>query len=72
MSHSTPKNPGFAIGVGNVGDSLLEYNEGNVYLTRDGGLTWIEVVKGAHLWGSSEDGGIIILVNDQEPVSSLL
>ncbi|KAI8808517.1 hypothetical protein BJ742DRAFT_772178 [Cladochytrium replicatum] len=38
--HSTQTAPGLFMAVGNVGSRLLDYNEGNVYLTRDGGVSW--------------------------------
>ncbi|KAJ3080033.1 vacuolar protein sorting/targeting protein PEP1 [Physocladia obscura] len=58
---------GFMMGVGNVGSYLKERNDGNTFLTRDAGLTWIEVAKDAHQFEFGDNGGIILLANDEEP-----
>jgi hypothetical protein len=48
--------------VGNVG-SKLEKNmveRMNTYLSRDGGLTWIETMKGSHIYEIGDHGGLIV------------
>ncbi|KAI8814666.1 hypothetical protein BJ742DRAFT_184196 [Cladochytrium replicatum] len=70
--HSTPTAPGLFMAVGNVGSRLLDYNEGNVYLTRDGGVSWNEVRKDAHKWAFGDHGGIIVMVNDERPTNTLV
>ncbi|OZJ04165.1 hypothetical protein BZG36_03117 [Bifiguratus adelaidae] len=62
---------GLMVGVGNVGSSLSDYNDGNVYLTRDAGKTWKEVHKDAHLWEFGDQGSILVIVNDEVPVDTL-
>ncbi|KAJ3370323.1 vacuolar protein sorting/targeting protein PEP1 [Allomyces arbusculus] len=59
--------PGVFLGVGNVGDALRPYSEGNVYVTRDAGHTWTEAVKGAHQYEFGDHGAILLLVNDEVP-----
>ncbi|KAJ3028520.1 UNVERIFIED_CONTAM: vacuolar protein sorting/targeting protein PEP1 [Siphonaria sp. JEL0065] len=56
---------GFMMGVGNVGPYLKKRNDGNTFLTRDAGLTWTEVAKDAHLYEFGDQGGIILLANDE-------
>ncbi|KAH9264282.1 hypothetical protein BASA83_012236 [Batrachochytrium salamandrivorans] len=56
---------GFMMGVGNVGPYLRDFNDGDTFLTRDGGHTWIEVTKEAHMYEFGDHGGIIVLVNDE-------
>lgn len=53
---------GLIIGVGNIGVRLSdnEYDL-NTYLSRDGGLTWLEVIKGPHIAEYGDHGGIITL-----------
>ena len=58
---------GLAAGVGNVGDSLLDYTEGDTYLTNDGGATWSLVRRGPHLHEFADWGAVIVLVNDKDP-----
>lgn len=58
--------------VGNVGETLAPYTESDTFLSRDGGFTWEEVHKDAHLWEFGDSGSIIILVNDEEPTDHVL
>lgn len=54
------------IGVGNVGNSLGEYMDGNTFLTRDGGHSWKEILHGPHQYDFGDHGSIILLVKDDE------
>ncbi|KAL2911737.1 vacuolar protein sorting/targeting protein PEP1 [Polyrhizophydium stewartii] len=71
IHHSTNGSAGLLVGVGNAGESLLDYNLGNVFLSRDAGRTWTEVLKDAHKWAIADYGGLIVMVNDERPVDSL-
>ncbi|ORY36459.1 Oligoxyloglucan reducing end-specific cellobiohydrolase [Rhizoclosmatium globosum] len=62
---------GFMMGVGNVGPYLTKRKDGNTFLTRDAGLTWVEVAKDAHLYEFGDQGGIIILANDEEAIDEI-
>lgn len=55
------------LAVGNVGESLVPYTDSDTFLTRDGGFTWQEVHKDAHMWEYGDQGSILILANDEEP-----
>ncbi|CAG8603055.1 13656_t:CDS:2 [Racocetra fulgida] len=63
---------GLMIGVGNVGDYLSPYSDGNTFLTRDGGVTWTEVKKGAYMYGFGAQGSILVLVDDETPTNHIL
>jgi hypothetical protein len=64
--------PGIAMGVGNVGAQLRPYEQGDTYLTRDGGHNWIEVRKGEHLYEFGDHGSIIVLISNEGPTTELL
>ncbi|KAK4046163.1 vacuolar protein sorting/targeting protein PEP1 [Microbotryomycetes sp. JL201] len=64
---SSPSATGLMIAVGNVGESLVPYKDSDTFLTRDGGFTWEEVHKDAHMWEYGDQGSILVLVNDEEP-----
>ena len=53
---------GIIVGVGNVG-RYLKYDDRylNTYISRDGGLTWFEVIKGPHIVEFGDHGGLILL-----------
>ena len=53
---------GLIMGVGNVGRFLSSRQDQlNTYLSRDGGLTWIEIQKGAFIYELGDHGGIIVM-----------
>ena len=66
-TYSSPTAVGMMMAVGNVGESLLPYTDSDTFLTRDGGFTWEEVHKDAHMWEYGDQGAILVLVNDEEP-----
>jgi len=58
---------GVLIATGNVGDYLsVRKDEVNTYLSRDGGLTWNEIIKGSTMYEIGDHGGLIVAADDQE------
>ena len=55
-----------------MGEVLAPYTESDTFLSRDGGFTWEEVHKDAHLWEFGDSGSIILIVNDEEPTDHVL
>jgi hypothetical protein len=60
------------MGVGNVGETLAPYKESDTFISRDGGFTWEEIRKDAHLWEFGDSGSVLVLVNDEEATDKLL
>jgi hypothetical protein len=53
---------GLIIAVGNIGVRLSDSDfDLNTYLSRDGGLTWFEIIKGPHIAEYGDHGGIIAM-----------
>ncbi|RIA92294.1 hypothetical protein C1645_765456 [Glomus cerebriforme] len=71
-SFSSSSAIGLMMGVGNVGDYLTPYLEGDTFLTRDAGVTWTEVKKGAYMYEFGNQGSIIVLVDDEQPTDHVL
>ena len=71
-TYSSPSVVGVVMAVGNVGEVLAPYTESDTFLSRDGGFTWEEVHKDAHLWEFGDSGSIIVIVNDEEPTDHVL
>lgn len=69
---SSPSVVGLIMAVGNVGEELAPYKDSDTFLSRDGGFTWEEVHKDAHLWEFGDSGSILVMVNDEEPTDHLL
>lgn len=59
--YSSQNAPGLIVATGNVGSHLNEkFSLLNTYLTNDGGHTWIEILKGPHVFEIGDHGGIIL------------
>lgn len=63
---------GLLIGIGNVGDQLKPFSYGDTFLSRDAGVTWIQIAQGPHLYEFGDHGSIIILVAQNRKASALL
>jgi hypothetical protein len=70
-TYSSGSAVGVLLGVGNVGDSLSAYSEGNTFISADAGVTWREVHKGPYTWEFGDQGGIIVVVKDDTPTDTV-
>ena len=61
---------GIIIGNGNVGHYLS--SEVATFMSRDGGLSWFEVRKGSHIYEIGDQGGLILIAEDQHPTNKIL
>ena len=61
-TYSSPTAIGLMIGVGNVGEHLDTLGKGSTFITKDGGITWQEIKKGAYAWEFGDQGSIIVIV----------
>lgn len=52
--------PGLVMGVGNPGEELASYLDGNTYVSDDAGVTWIEALKGPHKYEFGDSGSILL------------
>ena len=71
-TYSSPSVVGLLMAVGNVGETLAPYTECDTFLSRDGGFTWEEVHKDAHLWEFGDSGSILVMANDEGPTDHVL
>jgi Sortilin, neurotensin receptor 3, len=58
--------------VGNVGEKLAPYVDSDTFLTRDGGFTWEEIRKDAHMYEFGDSGSLLVLANDEGPTDHVL
>jgi len=64
---------GIVMGTGNVGASLrFEPEETATFISRDGGLTWLEAHKGAFIYEFGDHGGLIVMADDLKMTSEVL
>lgn len=71
-TYSSPSAVGLMVGVGNIGEFLGEYNEGDTFLTKNGGITWKHIMKGTYMWEYGDQGSIIVLVEKDSPTNGVL
>lgn len=53
---------GLMFGVGNVGSVLGDIKDADTFITRDAGISWKNVKKGAWQWAYGDQGSILVLV----------
>jgi hypothetical protein len=58
--------PGLVMGVGNTGDTLGDYTDGDLYISDNAGLTWSKTRDGAHKYEFGASGSIIVAVQDED------
>ena len=63
--------PGIVMGVGNTGDYLRDYEEGDLYVSDDAGLTWSLARKEAHKYEFGDQGAVLMAVYDEGPTNEI-
>lgn len=58
--HSHKRSAGLILATGNVGE-YLDPESANTYLSRDAGLSWIEIQKGMYTYEITDNGGLLVL-----------
>lgn len=71
-TYSSPSAIGLMMAVGNVGEKLADYKDSDTFLTRDGGFTWEEIRKDAHMYEFGDSGSILVIANDEGPTDHVL
>lgn len=71
---NTPSSPtavGVFMGRGNLGETLGDLRSAHTYMTRDAGMSWIEVAPRPMFWEFGDSGSIIVLVDSLEPTDTI-
>lgn len=64
--------PGIVMGIGNTGEYLKDYKDGNLYVSSDAGMTWRLGLKGPHKYEFGDSGSILVAIKDNgEPVDEI-
>lgn len=56
--------PGIVMGVGNTGDALKSYSDGNLYVSDDAGVTWRLALKGPYKYELGDQGAVVMAIKD--------
>ena len=57
--------PGIAMGIGNTGDYLEDFKDGNLYISDDAGLNWYKGLDGPHKYEFGDQGSILVAIKDE-------
>jgi hypothetical protein len=71
-TYSSPSAIGLVMAVGSVGRDLAPYTDSDTFFSRDGGFTWEEVHKDAHLFEFGDSGSVLVMANDEGPTDYVL
>ena len=65
------KAPGLVMGVGNKGKYLKDYEDGDLYVSDDAGLTWSKALKNAHKYEFGDRGAVLLAIYDEGPTDEI-
>ena len=63
--------PGLVMGIGNTGDYLKGYDEGDLYVSDDAGLTWEKALDEAHKYEFGDQGSVLMAIYDEGPTDEI-
>ncbi|KAL4867861.1 hypothetical protein BDV12DRAFT_111518 [Aspergillus spectabilis] len=63
--------PGLVMGIGNTGNRLGDYSDGNLYISDDAGLTWRLALKGPHKYEFGDQGAVLVAISDEGKVKKI-
>lgn len=58
--------PGIVMGVGNTGEHLKDYEDGDLYVSDDAGLSWKKALSKPHFYEFGAQGSVLVAVEDHE------
>jgi hypothetical protein len=64
--------PGIVMGVGNTGDALGKYTDGDLYVSDDAGLTWELALEEAHKYEFGDQGSVLVAVFDEGDTDKIM
>ena len=63
--------PGLVMGIGNTGDQLGIYEEGDLFVSDDAGLTWFPALAESHKYEFGDQGTVLLAITDRVPATKL-
>ncbi|RDH29159.1 hypothetical protein BDQ94DRAFT_182663 [Aspergillus welwitschiae] len=57
--------PGLVMGIGNTGDHLQKYSDGDLYISDDAGVTWRHALDGPHKYEFGDQGAVVMAISDK-------
>lgn len=69
--YSVDSEAGIILANGNVERCLNDHESVATPLNRDGGLNWIEIRKGSHIYEIEDHGALIVIADCQNPTKEI-
>ena len=63
--------PGLAMGIGNTGEFLKDYEEGDLWVSDDAGVSWSLAQKEAHKYEFGDQGSVLVAIYDEGPTNEI-
>ncbi|KAG8530761.1 uncharacterized protein KY384_004118 [Bacidia gigantensis] len=63
--------PGIVMGIGNTGKFLKQYEDGDLYVSDNAGLTWSRGLKNAHKYEFGDRGAVLVAIYDEGPTNEI-
>ncbi|KZZ88393.1 vacuolar protein sorting protein [Ascosphaera apis ARSEF 7405] len=57
--------PGLVMGIGNTGDHLKDYSDGDLYVSDDGGRHWWKALSETQKYEFGDQGAVLVAVKDE-------
>jgi hypothetical protein len=57
--------PGMVMAVGNTGKYLKNYEDGDLYVSDDAGVTWSHALDGPHKYEFGDQGSVLVAIEDK-------
>ena len=64
--------PGLVMGIGNTGDYLGRYTDGDLYVSDDAGLTWELALEEAHKYEFGDQGSVLVAIYDEGETDKIM
>ena len=64
--------PGILMAIGNKGKRLQSYEDGDLYVSDDAGLTWTKAVKNAHKYEFGDRGAVLMAIEDEGTTDKII
>lgn len=62
---------GVVLATGNLGKRLSDDDQKNLYLSRDGGMTWKSIRAGAYIYEIGDHGAILVIAKHTQAVTEV-
>ena len=63
--------PGLVLGIGNTGDFLKPYEEGDLWVSDDAGVSWKLALEEAHKYEFGDQGSILVAIYDEDDTDQI-